>query len=114
MSSTRGTGNPAIQRDLLLGARLAGVHGHRVLDASGTSVGRVAWLRYGLDDRRPDALMVRPDGWRGLWSRHERAVPFAAVRTVVGERREVHTDLESVGTHTHSSWRGLPHRGATP
>ena len=92
-STTQSTPELAPEPDQLMGARLAAAHGYRVLDAAGATLGRLAWLRYGLDDRWPDALMVRPAGWRGLFSHRERAVPFDVVRLVPTGRREVMTDL---------------------
>jgi hypothetical protein len=82
------------RRHQRLGWLLAAAHGASVRDAAGARIGRVAWLRYGRDDRWPDAVMVRPSGWRAALSRLEREVPFAAVRAVEPERGEVLTDLE--------------------
>ena len=113
MSEIFGIADPALERDQLMGARLAAAHGHLVLDASGAPLGRLAWLRYGLDDRRPETLMVRPGGWRGLWSRHERPVPFDAVRLTLTGRREVLTDLPPARTGERAEGSALARRGAT-
>jgi hypothetical protein len=85
------------RRHRRLGWLIASAHGSSVRDASGARIGRVAWLRYGLDDRWPDAVMVRPSGWRAALARSEREVPFAAVRSVEPERGEVLIDLDPVG-----------------
>jgi hypothetical protein len=94
-----------------LGWLLAAAHGYSVRDAAGERLGRVAWLRYGRDDRWPDALMVRPSGWRVALSWREREVPFTAVRSVAPERGEVLTDLEPL-PHPGRQAPRLLHRGA--
>lgn len=63
--------------------------GYRVTTASGQPLGRLAWLGYAGDEDRPATLMVRPQGWRGLWSRRERPLPFELVMAVRPGSREV-------------------------
>lgn len=56
--------------------------GYRVHEIGSPSDGRLAWLDYASDDGRVVTLMVRPAGWRGLFARHERAIPASRVRAI--------------------------------
>jgi hypothetical protein len=58
-------------------------------------IGRVAGLSYGLDDRWPRTLIVRPHGLRGLWSTRTWALPFSAVGAVMSARREVRVRVDA-------------------
>lgn len=72
-----------------VGRLLGDAHGFLVRGPGDTPIGRVAGLSYGLDDRWPRALIIRPHGLRGLWSAHTWELPFSAVGAVTSSRREV-------------------------
>ena len=90
-----------------VGSLLARSHGYLVRGARGEPLGRIAALRYGLDDRWPTALILRPHGLRGLWSGTTWELPFSAVGTVVSELREVRV-LREGPRREHAAPQGLP------
>ena len=77
------------QRCQEVGRLLADAHGYLVRGPRGKPIGRIAGFSYGLDDRWPHALIMRPHGLRGLWSPDTWELPFSAVGAVISARREV-------------------------
>jgi hypothetical protein len=82
------------QRCQEVGRLLADAHGYLVRGPRGEPIGRIAGFSYGLDDRWPRALIMRPHGLRGLWSRDTWELPFSAVGAVISARREVRVRRE--------------------
>jgi sporulation protein YlmC with PRC-barrel domain len=70
-------------------AMVEGSLGYRVCTSDGDVLGRLAWLRYGLQDGRIEALMIRPASWRRLFSSHERSVPSHMIESVIPGLRHV-------------------------
>ena len=79
-----------------VGRLLVDAHGYLVRGPGGTPIGRVAGLSYGLDDRWPRTLIIRPHGLRGLWSTRTWALPFSAVGAVISARREVRARVDAL------------------
>jgi hypothetical protein len=77
-----------------VGRLLVDAHGYLVRGPGERPIGRVAGLSYGLDDRWPRALIIRPHGLRGLWSSRTWALPFSAVGAVMSARREVRVRID--------------------
>ena len=63
-------------------AEIEGALGYRVCTCEGAVLGRLAWLRYCFRDGQIEALMVRPPGWRGLFSAHEQSIPSELIEAV--------------------------------
>ncbi|MDX6554439.1 MAG: hypothetical protein QOD86_634 [Miltoncostaeaceae bacterium] len=82
------------QRAQQVGRLLAEAHGYLVRGPRGEPIGRVAGLSYGIDDRWPRALIMRPHGLRGLWSSDTWELPFSAVGDVISAHREVRVRSE--------------------
>jgi hypothetical protein len=84
------------QRCQEVGRLLVDAHGYLVRGPSEKPIGRIAGFSYGLDDRWPRALIIRPHGLRGLWSSRTWALPFSAVGAVVSARREVRVRVDAL------------------
>lgn len=71
-----------------LAERLEGALGYRVSTRDGAVLGRVGWLRYA-PDGHVEALMLRPPGWRALFSMNEQSVPGELVESVDRALRQI-------------------------